>query len=139
MPATGALRILRFWCSAVRAISGTARLGPSHFAGIDWVRLNAGAELEAQALIMIRIRQCVFRIIMARIDEIYRSFILKRGEILPTVIVMILHDLLSLLNHVLHPCCFLLLTAVLLPYFGVRGKSAVCCGVLNCVVSWVTG
>ena len=126
VPATGARRLLGFWCSTVWAVSGTTRLGPSHFAGIDWVRLNAGAELEAQALIMIRIRQCVFRIIMARVDEVYRGFVMKGGEILSAVIMVILHDLLSFLNHVLHPCCFLLLTTVLLPYLGIRGESAGC-------------
>ena len=131
VPATGALRLLRFWCSTVSAVSGPTRLGPGYFANIDWVRLNAGAELKAQALIMIRVRQSVFRIIMARVDEVYRGFVMKRGEILSAVVVVRLHEFLPFPDYVVHSGCLLLLATALLPYLGIRRESAGCCGVLN--------
>ena len=78
-------------------------------------------------MIMIRIRQCVFRIIMARIDEIYRGFIMKRGEILSAVVVVRLHEFLPFPDYVVHSGCLLLLATALLPYLGIRRVCVGCC------------
>ena len=77
---------------------------------------------------MIGIGHCVLGVKIARIDKVNGSFVVERCKVLATVVVVVLHDLLALLDHMLHPCFFLLLATVLLSLFGIRWIGAGCRG-----------
>ena len=90
--------------------------------------------METQALIVVLIGQRVLGVKIARIDKVHCGLIVERCKVFPTVVMVVLHDLLALLDHVFVPCILLLLATVLFPLLGIRRESAGCCcgdGVLN--------
>ena len=66
-----------WWSFGIRTNTWTPRMGPRHLAGVDWVRLNAGAEVETQALVAVLVRQRVLRVEVARIDQVDSSLIVE--------------------------------------------------------------
>ena len=77
------------------------------------------AKLQAQALIAIFIRERVIGVVVAWVAESGSRLIMKRSEVLTTVIVVVLHDLLSLLDDVLSTLCFRLFASGFLSFFGI--------------------
>ena len=57
---------------------------------------------------------------VAGVDEVDGGLIMEGRKVFATVIVMIFHDLLSLLHHPFDPCFFLLFASVLLSFLGIR-------------------
>ena len=100
--AAWACRCPGFWCCWVWTNAGTTRLGLRHLAGVDWVRLNARAELETQTHIVVFVRHCVLRVEIARIDKVNGSLVVERCEVLATIVVVILHGFLPFINHVFY-------------------------------------
>ena len=88
---------------------------------------------------MVFVRHGVLRVEVAGRDEVDGGLVVERGEVLATIIIVLLNNLLASFNHMFHSCCFLLLATVLLSFLGIGRKSAVCCCGNSALISLLRG
>ena len=97
--------------------------------------MNARTELETQTFVVVFVRHCVLRVVIAGINEIDGGLVVERGEVFAAVIVVLLNKLRTSLDHMFHSCFFLLFATGLLSLLGVCRISAVCCRGNNVLIS----
>ena len=100
----------------------TSCLGFGNFGYIDRVCRDYFRKLLAHSFFSVLIGECIVCIEITGIDESCSGFVNERVEVIPTVVIVVLHYLLSLLDHPLYSGVLFLFSAVLFSLFGVCGK-----------------
>ena len=87
---------------------------------VDGIGLYSSAKLEFKTLVAIVVRQRVIGVEVAGVDEVSGGFIMEGRKVFATVVVVVFHDLLSLLHHSFDSCFFLLFASILFSFLGIR-------------------